>query len=501
MSETNLASPAPESSARQVKRRWWWWRVSFPLGLILAVVAVVGVYVAFEPQYEAAALLEITETPYIAFEPREGGISKAYFQTQIEKIRSPWILGLTAESANVRDLPEIRKQLDKQEWLKNRLKVVRSGDSNIFYIKYASRDPESSRLVANEVTRQYLLTLEDEDAKRNGFIVATLETLLKARREQVRTLRQQVDDAAMKMSVEDPEQEQGQAEPRLAIGKDPLAELQSRLIDVQVERAMLAARIKAREEEVHTADAAATSQNYASAKNDVTAKMETPKPAMYKQGGTGGPPLSPWLNLNKRSPSPVEGGGELATLATQRDELRRLKVELRSCQIAEENLRSEYSKQLEKTLREREQLSPEKLNLKFKKEALAEAQAIVTRINERLISLQTEQSAPLRVIMHKTAETPQSPIEVLPIQKMALAAATGYCFPYVVGFIALVFWNLSLLIARLEPVRPEATGSGVASTASPVKTASPAAEGAPAASAPNAASPAADRERVPQHCT
>ena len=253
MSEPNSGSSDPASHVRPVKRRWWWWKAAFPLGLILAIAAVAAVYYLYQPQYEASALLEMDETPqYIAFEPREGGTSKGYFRTQIEIIKSHWILGRAIAQANVKDLPEIRKQSDPIEWLRKRVTVVSPGDTDIFEIKYSSADPESAALLVNEVTRQYLTAQEEEDSSRFRNILSALNQQLTSREESVRALRQQVETAATKLSLEEPEQgpEQGpgQAEPK-PIGRNSLAQLQRRLIEMQVERAMLSAQIKAREEE------------------------------------------------------------------------------------------------------------------------------------------------------------------------------------------------------------------------------------------------------------
>ena len=458
MSESIIVSSVPVSPVRPVKRRWWWWRVSLPLGLILAIAAVAGTYLFFEPQYEASAFLEIDEiAPYIAFPPAETGISEAYFRTQIQLIKSHWILGRVVASANVKDLPEIRKQPDPIELLKKRVNVAQAGDASTFEIKYVSADPESSALVVNEVTRQYLTSQEEEAASRYRTIINSLSEQLGSRERDVRMLRRQVEAAAQKVSGEEPEQGKEEAEPK-PIGKNALAELQARLIDVQVERAMLAARIKAREEEVHAAEAAMT-------KSDAAAKNEASKSPSSKRGDAG--------------------GSESATLAARRDELARLKVELRGCEIAEENLRSAYATQLSKSLRDREQLSGESLNLKFKKDELAKKEAVLARISDRLIALQTEQSAATRLIWHEPAKIPQVPVEAHLYRKMAVAGAAGFCFPYVAGFIALVLWNLGLLIGRLEPVLPDATDSGAAS----------------AATDPNDSAQAAQGETSPPHCT
>jgi hypothetical protein len=164
-----------------------------------------------------------------------------------------------------------------------------------------------------------------------------------------------------------------------------------------------------------------------------------------------------------------ESGGEAAALTARREELTRLRVELRGCEIAEENLRSAYSTELAKSMKDRDEMSDERLSLKFKKDELDEAQAVLKRIQDRIVAYTTERSAPTRIKWHESAKVPQVPLEVVPIKKMCLAAAAGYCFPYVAGFIALVLWNLSLLIAKLEPAPAEGPGAAEASVASDAK--------------------------------
>ncbi len=168
--------------------------MSLWLGAILAVVVVEGIHWQFQPRYEAAALLEIAEAPpHIAFEAKERGISREYFRTQVEIIRSRWIMGRTVASANIKELPEIHKRPDPIEWLQDNVRVVRANDSDVFEIKYASADPESAALIVNAATRQYLLAQSEEESARKTRILKTLTQELETRREVVKTLRQQVE--------------------------------------------------------------------------------------------------------------------------------------------------------------------------------------------------------------------------------------------------------------------------------------------------------------------
>ncbi|MGO9109127.1 MAG: hypothetical protein ACLP9L_07840 [Thermoguttaceae bacterium] len=142
-------------------------------------------------------------------------------------------------------------------------------------------------------------------------------------------------------------------------------------------------------------------------------------------------------------------------LARRREELVRMRSELRGSEIAEENLRKAYQSQSQNFLKELELLSGENVNLTFKKDELAEKEKVLKRITERLIALQTERSAPTRVIWHEPAQVPQAPVELLPFRNMALAGLVAFCLPYAGGLFALVLWNLRKRIRKLEPVETD----------------------------------------------
>lgn len=86
-----------------------WWMVATPIGLVLAAIGGAGVYLWFEPAYQAEAWFMIQErTPYVAFESRDEGRSKSFFQTQTATIRSPFVLGPVIQR------PEIAGAADRQ---------------------------------------------------------------------------------------------------------------------------------------------------------------------------------------------------------------------------------------------------------------------------------------------------------------------------------------------------------------------------------------------------
>ncbi|MGO9112644.1 MAG: polysaccharide biosynthesis tyrosine autokinase, partial [Thermoguttaceae bacterium] len=132
----------------------------------------------------------------------------------------------------------------------------------------------------------------------------------------------------------------------------------------------------------------------------------------------------------KRGDSVIGPNSEATVLAKRREELVRMRSELRGYEIAEANLRNAYKIQSEKFLKELELLSGENVNLTSIKDELTEKQAVLARIAERLIALETERSAPTRVIWHEPAQVPQAPVELLPFRNMALAGLLALCLPF-----------------------------------------------------------------------
>jgi polysaccharide biosynthesis transport protein len=476
-----------------------WWKLALPAGLMLAAGAVAIVYWQFEPQYEAAALLEITERPdFIAFEPKDG-VSKSYFRTQMEIIKNRWILGRTVAKDEIQQLPEFVKistqKVDPIDWLKKRVSVVSPSDSDLFEIRYSGADPKNAALLVNVLTREYLTAQEEEAANRAKKIVDALAEEMASRKKLVGTLRSQVQTAQQAVAGKEPEL--ARPDPN-SPAKNPLSELQARLVTVQVEHAMLSARIKAGEAELDAAEkedaakkvgtvtpavkpsAAPLSADEiemrdhmiqrAMAENTEVRQQESQiaalrtrlkmtekkvkqgkKDPLYQMAEKEILTLEESLKELKNSLKPAiqeeveftlrmkRSDGGVAGIATpnrRREELARMKTELSSYDIAEKNLRNAYAEELKKFLTELEKLSGENLNLTFKKDELVQAQKVLERITERQIALQTERAAPPRVILHHPADAPTAPVEAVPYRNMALAGLAGLFLPFalVVGW-------------------------------------------------------------------
>ena len=197
------------------------------------------------PQYEAAAWLRIEEkTPYLAFELRNDDRSRAFFQTQVELIRSPLVLGLAVKRPEIADLPELADRADKIGWLSKRIQVNPVGESELFKIVFCSPNPNRAAAIANAVTDAYFRLRGQSEAERNQYVLELLQQEKASRASEVLRLRGDLQELAKQVMGSNPLAAKADAG---ANDNNPLADLRNRLIMVQVERAVLEAKVKAAE--------------------------------------------------------------------------------------------------------------------------------------------------------------------------------------------------------------------------------------------------------------
>jgi hypothetical protein len=157
------------------------------------------------------------------------------------------------------------------------------------------------------------------------------------------------------------------------------------------------------------------------------------------------------LLRNRMVECDLEPDGKGSLLERRKEELAQLRVELRGLEIAEDDLKKAYSIQIARLLKERQLFRGETLNYRFKKDELREAQAVLAKLQERMIALTTERSAPPRVILHEGAKVSNVPVNLPAYRLMAVAGLAAFCLPFVAGFLALVLWRLGQLVGKLEP--------------------------------------------------
>jgi len=472
------APPPPEQgiSARFVLaalRRWW--KVALPAALLLSAVGCTIVYMLFEPVYEAAAWFQIEErTPYLAFESRDDGRSKLFFQTQIVTIRSPLVLGPVVKRPEIAKAAEISRQADKVDFLSKRVKVMSVGDSEVFRIVYAGPDPTDAANVVNAVTESYFKLRDQTDAERNQRIIDLLTQEKDKRSREVMRLRDNLRALAENAADKDPLTAKVSAD---AAQKHPLADLESKLIQAQVEGAVLEARIKAAEEElapkkdegksppdagegllssreialrdVNAERLIEESDEVRRLKDIISAKRsnlaETERLAAKGKKSSIVERLAAEIRSDEQTLERMRAEmkpralreAELAILTKRTEmeatnvqrrmeELAKMRSDRAACRETENMLQERYDKQ-----RKNVGLSSgEALELSFKLDELARAEKVFEMISQRAMELQTERGAPARVKLMQRAEPPAAPVEKFPYRAMAAVLLLCFSLPF-----------------------------------------------------------------------
>jgi len=466
------------SFALNVIRRWW--LIAVPLGILLATAGAAVVWLLFERQYEAAAWLKIEEkAPYLAFENKgDETRSKAFFQTQIELIRSPLVLGSVVQRPQIAQLPEIQQKADSIATLAKQVKVSPVGESELFKILYVSSNAVAAAAIVNAITESYFKLRDQSDAERNQKVVDLLEKEKSNRQREVIRLRQDLSDMTRQLTGRETYTAKPESDTRQ---KSALADLQGRLVTVQVERSVLAARIEAAEHEFQVKAvansveaqplAAQFNRSEAALREAMIEKaiLERPevtrateamlaKEARQKEielrmkDGKNDPVYALLARqiaddrqsfdaLKKSLRATVEKQTEAMLIARRSDressdsdkrldEVSRMRLDLQGRQILEQRLQAEYDKEL----RNVKQFSGNTLELEFKYDELARAEKVFELIAARSLQLQTERMAPTRVSLLRMADVPQSPVEPYPLRNLALAILGGLCVPFGLAF-------------------------------------------------------------------
>jgi polysaccharide biosynthesis transport protein len=470
--------------ALNVVRRWW--VLALPLGVLLAVVGTALVWLLFEPRYEAAAWLKIDErVPYLAFEQKDENDvrSRLFFQTQIETLRSPLVLGSVVQRPDIAQLADIQRKSDTIAWLASRVKVATVGDSELFKILYTSSSPEAAAAIVNAITESYFKLRGQSEGERSQKVVDLLEKEKSNRLKEVTRMRQDLSEMTRQLTGRETYTSKPEGD---SLQKSALADLQTRIVTAQVEQAVLAARIEAADRESSdkeagskattpptgtSAPAVRTGGNEAALRNAmiekaileraevvratevIVAKQTRQKEIELRMKDGIKDPVYSQLDreiaedrqaletMKKSLRGEVEKQTD-AMLSVRRsdratadsdkrvDEVARMRAELQGQKILELRLQAEYDKEMKNV----NQFSGNTLELEFKHDELARAEKVFELIAARSLQIKTEQMAPSRVSLLRMAEVPTTPLEAYPLKGMILAILGGFGVPFGLAF-------------------------------------------------------------------
>lgn len=423
-----------------------WWKIVVPVSVVCAGIAAAAVLLLHRPMYTSEAWVTIMPQEGLLEQPR--ALSQKFIQTQIQIIRSPRLLGPLMSDPAIVTTPElVRERIDPAFALARHINVKPLNQSDMYAVSFTSESPEKAKIIVQAVVEAYLAHNRQEENKRGDLLVKSLDEQGHKRSREVSQLREQVRAKAMLLTGVDPFRAESDEEKESSKAKNPFANLQNEIVRLQVDQDILAATIKAEEQRIAQA-------NNQPSEKEIEKQIEL-QPVFQQQKHV-------IEQLANREAEFQRTSKNLATnplykqvqlnLAKEKEALEKLKTslhdEIRDALVRQSGadaearlakLRNDHdlaavrlnvlNDKFKQGMTAAKQYTGDTLDLEFLRAKLQQVTAIHDQINDRILAITTEKSAPSKVTLYQDASSPTQPDELYPWKKVGLGAGLAFLFP------------------------------------------------------------------------
>ena len=424
-----------------------WWKIAAPVGIVLAVGAAAAIYFTSKPQYIAEVWLRIPDKLPHLLESQWTEDPLKMVQNQLELIRSPLVLDQVAADPKVANTPEIARELHPTYALRKLLKVSAKGRSDFFIITFTSEDPERAAYIVNQVAKAYLKLQQSKHSERQQLTIQLLEEQQNIQQREVKRLRDNYAELWKQHTGKEAFPIVGPNTSVVQI-RDQASELQSKLVDAQMDQMLLKAHLEA-DKKVHGEELPEPPQGLvkehveadeqvlllrAQIADDKAKLRQHEEASANLDNNIGYQTLKATLasrevQLEKLiSELTEEAKKKLHETATARrdDELKSLQQQLVNADFAVQFLEGQIAKEMAGKRTQGGQTA----ELEFARSDYQNAESLYNAIAAKVISLRTEQRAPNPVEIAQVAVTPPAPDGEAPYKKMAVVALAALCLPF-----------------------------------------------------------------------
>lgn len=224
------------------------WMPAVLLGGTLAAAAAIPTWLFLPRGYEAVAWLQISgNSAMLGGSGRNVGEYESYRKTQVQLIKSPFVLTAAMRRQGVAALTTLREEDDPLSWLSRNIQVTAPAETEVVQVRLRGENAADIAKIVNAVTSSYLEDrVNKERAERLGRRDA-LEKKWKENQSELRTLREEFNTLARTLGTRDSSQVVTQRSlllDHLGTLRLEKSQLQRDIAAIDAELAVLDAKIK-----------------------------------------------------------------------------------------------------------------------------------------------------------------------------------------------------------------------------------------------------------------
>jgi capsular exopolysaccharide synthesis family protein len=151
------------------------WLLAVFMGLLLGIPAAIATWVIFPKQFEVEAMLQFQDVNLGADGPWDPSWVKRWRETQLQLIRSPFMLQAAIRDPKVANLSLIKNEKEPIYFLQRSLEVATPKDSDLIIIRMEGEEPRDMVEIVKALTAKYIDHAKQEARTKYAEGISILE--------------------------------------------------------------------------------------------------------------------------------------------------------------------------------------------------------------------------------------------------------------------------------------------------------------------------------------
>jgi polysaccharide biosynthesis transport protein len=180
------------------------WLSATALGLLLATLAAVPVWIFMPRGYEAVAWLRVRDKGGMLSQGRDTAEYESYKKTQLQLMKSPYVLQASLRRPGIEGLETLREAgTDPIDWLSRALMVTASPESEVVQVRLRGKQADDVAKILNAVITSFLDDIVNKDRTDRLGRRDALEKKFKENMAELRTRRETLNNLARTLGTRD----------------------------------------------------------------------------------------------------------------------------------------------------------------------------------------------------------------------------------------------------------------------------------------------------------